>query len=139
MKECGKCYKTKEIKEFAITGRGKQKGKKRHHWCKLCVKEYDKKRWQDGTKKKFNEKTKREYYKRYYEYLRDKECVDCGEDRTVVLEFDHVGKKTENISTLVRDTSWKKVLKEIEQCEVVCANCHRVRTATRAGWLKLMY
>jgi hypothetical protein len=27
--------------------------------------------------------------------------------------------------------SWKAIKKEIEKCEVVCANCHRIRTHDR--------
>lgn len=26
---------------------------------------------------------------------------------------------------------WRKVLEEIEKCDLVCANCHRVRTVER--------
>lgn len=29
--------------------------------------------------------------------------------------------------------SWAAILLEIEKCEVVCSNCHRIRTAERRG------
>ena len=58
-------------------------------------------------------------------------CVDCGERDPVVLEFDHVDVKLFNVSKGLRDHSWQAVLDEIAKCDVVCANCHRRRTARR--------
>lgn len=65
------------------------------------------------------------------EYMKDKKCTDCGESDLLVLEFDHLEGKTFNISTGVGEMSWPNMLKEISKCEVVCANCHRRRTAKR--------
>lgn len=73
------------------------------------------------------------------EYLLAHPCVDCGETDLVVLDFDHVrGTKIKEIGRLVAGGSfWKKIAEEIEKCEVVCANCHRRRTARRhGGWYK---
>lgn len=53
-------------------------------------------------------------------------CRDCGEDDPVVLEFDHVRGKTANIGDLVT-YSLERIRKEIELCEVRCANCHKRR------------
>lgn len=68
-----------------------------------------------------------------YEYLLAHPCVDCGETDVVVLDLDHVmGKKTSNVSAMVYDsTSMKKILAEIEKCEVRCGNCHRLATERR--------
>ena len=68
-------------------------------------------------------------------YLREHPCTDCGEPDIVVLEFDHLRDKTAGIGTLVHQgVSWERVLEEIAKCEVACANCHRRRTARRAGY-----
>jgi hypothetical protein len=57
-------------------------------------------------------------------------CSDCGESDPAVLEFDHVGTKSANVSQLVnREVSLERLRREIEQCIVRCANCHRRRTS----------
>lgn len=65
---------------------------------------------------------------------RERGCIDCGyNEHPVALQFDHVGDdKKGNVSNLIRsDYSWKTILKEIDKCEVRCANCHAVVTARR--------
>jgi hypothetical protein len=69
-------------------------------------------------------------------FFRSHPCVDCGEDDPLVLEFDHLGEKDFNISKGVRDRGWHKVLAEMAKCDVVCANCHRRRTARRGGFAR---
>lgn len=67
---------------------------------------------------------------------RDSFCADCnfsGKKCPSVLDFDHVRSvKNFNVSEFKHHTnSFKKVKQEIEKCEIVCANCHRIRTAKR--------
>jgi hypothetical protein len=69
-------------------------------------------------------------------YLREHPCVDCGEEDPVVLEFDHLRDKKFPISKGLTDRNWQDVLDEIAKCDVVCANCHRRRTAKRGGFLR---
>jgi 5-methylcytosine-specific restriction endonuclease McrA len=69
------------------------------------------------------------------DYLRRHLCADCNEADPGVLEFDHIGDKLASISALVGDTATKRALElEMARCEVVCANCHRRRTARRSRW-----
>ena len=62
-------------------------------------------------------------------------CADCGESDLVVLAFDHVrGMKRANVSDMVRDGLGLETIKaEIEKCDVVCYNCHSLRTQARSG------
>jgi 5-methylcytosine-specific restriction endonuclease McrA len=61
-------------------------------------------------------------------------CADCGLTDSLVLEFDHVGDKTADISLLVHEGyALRRVEAEVACCEIVCANCHRRRTNMRAG------
>lgn len=61
-------------------------------------------------------------------------CVDCGyAAHAAALQFDHIyDNKKANVSDLVRsDYSWVTIQKEIIKCEIVCANCHAIRTNSR--------
>lgn len=60
-------------------------------------------------------------------------CADCGlrHKESSVYDFDHVrGRKLFNVGGFSSRTL-KQVKAEIKKCDVVCANCHRVRTADR--------
>jgi hypothetical protein len=54
----------------------------------------------------------------------------------VVLEFDHLRDRKFMIATGIRNRNWNDVLDEIAKCAVVCANCHRRRTAERGGFIR---
>jgi 5-methylcytosine-specific restriction endonuclease McrA len=89
-----------------------------------------------ALKKKANKQQKRkELRQAVYEYYLQHPCVDCGESDPIVLEFDHIRDKKISISeAMQRRWSKKKVLDEIDKCEVRCANCHRRKTARDQGW-----
>ena len=53
-----------------------------------------------------------------------------------MLEFDHLRDKRFEISAALHGRNWQAILDEIEKCEVVCANCHRRRTARRRGTVR---
>lgn len=103
------------------------------------------------TKKKWYNKNKETQINRVYlnkikiqskilDYLKDNPCVDCKESNLIVLEFDHISDKKHNISNMVqRGNSWDTILKEIEKCEVRCANCHRIKTARESNNYKWQY
>lgn len=59
-------------------------------------------------------------------------CVDCGYNaHPAALEFDHVtGRKSAALSQ-ISTPFWSVMASEMAKCEVVCANCHRVRHAKR--------
>jgi hypothetical protein len=67
--------------------------------------------------------------------LKQKPCYDCGVQYPhYVMDFDHTGKKEklDSIARLARNGfSQKKILEEIEKCDLVCSNCHRERTHKR--------
>ena|SRR5687768_11873433 len=70
------------------------------------------------------------------QFLREHPCMDCGESDVVVLEFDHLENKAFSVSHGIREKNWETVLREIEKCDVVCANCHRRRTARKGNFAR---
>jgi 5-methylcytosine-specific restriction endonuclease McrA len=81
----------------------------------------------------------REERKRYYEKkykiintAKEVPCLDCGNNFPVyVMEFDHIGPKKKTVSSMAGRDSIKVLLEEMKQCEIVCANCHKIRTYKR--------
>ena len=64
-----------------------------------------------------------------WEYLSNHSCVDCGEPDPLVLEFDHLYGKEDSVCKMCMNaSSIKRIQKEIEKCEIRCANCHRRKT-----------
>lgn len=137
---CHRCGQHKSAEHFTW-GRADER---RDSLCRPCRSDYGAEHYRanrdlyiarasEHSKRLARERT--EYLIAYFE---EHPCMDCGETDPVILEFDHVGKKTFSIGHALKSYKWKRILDEIEQCEVVCANCHRKRTARRAGHLRLV-
>jgi len=80
-----------------------------------------------------------EFHRRMLEVLRNQACSDCNESDIRVLEFDHIDetKKSFSISQSVRlNKSWAQTVAEMKKCRVLCANCHKKRTAVQFKWYK---
>jgi hypothetical protein len=61
-------------------------------------------------------------------------CVTCGfRGQAIQFDFDHRPgtKKVANIAALITKGTIEDFVAEIAKCEVICANCHRIRTAER--------
>lgn len=94
---------------------------------------YENKKKDEAWKEKINLQYKARYYKVQgflRDYKVDKGCTDCGYNaHHAALEFDHIiGVKRINVCNA---DSIKAAQKEIEKCEVVCSNCHKIRTYNR--------
>lgn len=62
---------------------------------------------------------------------REKPCLDCGKVlEPWQMDFDHLVDK-ETCVAWMRGSSTQAILQEVAKCELVCANCHRVRTHKR--------
>lgn len=68
--------------------------------------------------------------------LKQKPCMDCNiQYPYYAMDFDHRDKKTklDSINQMVNyhRYSKEKILEEIKKCDLICANCHRIRTYCR--------
>jgi hypothetical protein len=77
-------------------------------------------------------KVNKERNRIFIDELKDRPCVDCGGIfPPCAMDFDHVAdNKERNIAAMV-GSSQRLILEEVAKCELVCANCHRVRTWMR--------
>lgn len=85
----------------------------------------------------------KEYQKQWKKKRRDavcqmkvaRGCEDCGTQHPAVLDFHHNealnGNVKRRISTMLSENAaWDKILAEMLNCSVLCANCHRIRHYT---------
>jgi hypothetical protein len=61
------------------------------------------------------------------DYKRTLECVRCGESHPATLTFHHKNSSEKSFeigNAIALGIGLKRLLAEIEKCEVICANCH---------------
>lgn len=132
--KCTKCLKEKKLEEFHRRS-AVPSGRRSH--CKDCMKVYNGNFYKTSETRREKLRTSRRVYieknrKFLSDYKSSHPCVDCGEIDPVCLDFDHVrGKKVANICEIYKHCSLETLRKEIEKCELRCANCHRKITAKR--------
>lgn len=132
MKTCNVCGESKPLDRFNLHGGGSQG---RRPQCADCRKAT---RNPPSAEAAARRKAKRDERYAYMDRVKlESGCADCGyRDHAVALDFDHAfGQKEFGISYLAKSAlGWDIVEAELAKCEVVCANCHRVRTKARSDW-----
>lgn len=139
---CARCKKEKSEESFAW--RYKREKVRLQH-CRACQKEYSA-RWYAQNKQR-HLKNVRKYQKEYLalvhgkirEIFRTHPCK-CGQSHPAALDFHHVrGVKSRAVSTMISaNEPWSRIHAEIQKCDVICSNCHRIHTAKTYGWYKHM-
>lgn len=142
MKQCPRCELEKEESEFYF------KNKKKDilsSYCKICQKEFNKTHYRNNKDsyikraKISNEKVKDVFKKHIINYLKEHSCIICGEKDIVVLEFDHRNPKEKKFSIGHHTSMYlnlETIDEEIKKCDVLCANCHRRKTAKNRNYYK---
>jgi vacuolar-type H+-ATPase subunit D/Vma8 len=136
MKKCIGCGAIKETDEFNKQRRNKD-GLNRK--CRACQNEWQRVNYKTNDKRKEQiRKAEQAAVKRNRDLVIQnlkRGCVDCGYSNILALDFDHVSSDKEFTiaDKLSSAMSEKRLQKEIDKCEVVCSNCHRIRTSDRIG------
>lgn len=91
--------------------------------------------WKAAWRKKYNVQ-RRAAKRAFLIEAKAKPCMDCGVSYPhYVMDLDHVrGTKVAGLADLLQHGTLDQVVEEIAKCELVCSNCHRIRTWNRAGW-----
>jgi hypothetical protein len=134
---CTKCKQSKKNEEFyksAKLPRGVSS------WCKACHAHYAARKYRESADERARKHKNRvqsadSNYEKLRKYLQNQSCVDCGLSDWRVLEFDHrdPSLKRMEVTNMIWRHSWEKMKEEMSKCDVRCANCHRIRTATQFG------
>lgn len=100
------------------------------HKDKDKKREYER-RWYKGKgkekRKAANDRWKKKRREEFKEFKRSLKCIRCGEGHVACLDFHHKDplKKDISIGAAVNIWSQKRLINEINKCEILCSNCHR--------------
>lgn len=87
------------------------------------------------NKEKYLERNKRyrNSIRQYVQSIKENAlCADCGENYPYyVMDFDHISDKEFDINFLTATGRIGAIKREILKCQIVCSNCHRIRTFER--------
>lgn len=133
MKKCKKCNENKDESEFHKHTASKDG---LQATCKKC-RNITAANYRDGKREESAQYAKqyRGERKSILDSLKNSPCMDCKNTfPPYVMDFDHRDPKSKfgNVSRmLATGCSLEQVMAEVSKCDLVCANCHRIRTHDR--------
>ena len=109
---CANCHRVRTWKRHparrpAVPGRSRYLDRKRDNWRK---------------------------HARLLDAIRDVACMDCGRwFPPCAMDFDHrdASTKRSGVTRMIGRAGTSRILEEVAKCDIVCANCHRLRTFRR--------
>lgn len=131
MKTCTRCDTPKPFTEFNYKHRASDI---RHSYYRDCGKESTRNHYR-RNKQAYLDRNSRTCIsnRELIRQVKARPCADCGiQYPYYVMDFDH--RDAEDKSFIISDVfraTRTSLLREIEKCDVVCANCHRKRTYKR--------
>lgn len=135
LKKCHQCELVKDVNQFHVDS---STSDNLNRLCKDCRLDRSRRRRADRSieqieKDRQSFRASKNRHKEKLDQIKlNSGCVDCGyKEHVEALDFDHIeDNKSFNIGS-AKSNCWEILEAEITKCEVVCANCHRVRTANR--------
>ena len=126
-KICPDCGFEKSIEEFSFKNKASDT---RQVYCNEHRRLRERIRYQRIKKNVIAKSIRRriENTQAFGEWKRHLECVVCGEDNSVCIDFHHKDPKQKEYGiSIMRGRGYKisRIILEISKCVVVCANCHR--------------
>ena len=106
----------------------------------MPLKDKEKQRERNREYQKKHYQKKKDYYKnkakeskgrvkeQFEELKKTLSCKICGESHPATLDFHHKNPEEKEIiisQAVGRNWGWNSLKKEIDKCDVLCANCHR--------------
>ncbi len=101
-------------------------------YCQNCTNQYQKERIKKPNNKWKN--NRRIETREFIRKIKDVPCMDCQiKYHWFAMDFDHVrGKKVAAVSVgISKGWSQERLSEEIAKCDIICSNCHRIRTYNR--------
>jgi hypothetical protein len=132
-RRCAKCGLWKSAREFHNSRTGQ------FSYCRECRRAYDRRYYQErGKAARRGRQRRRMLEARAWMAALKKgvPCADCGQIFPVwVMHWDHLPgyHKVGSISEMVGSRSRTITIAELQKCELVCGNCHVLRTISRSG------
>jgi hypothetical protein len=129
---CARCGQSKTLSEYHKSRTGE------YTYCRECRNEYDR-RYYDERGRPARLARRRAQIDAARKWMAEIKsgvpCTDCGETFPIyVMHWDHLPEfeKVDQVSAMVAGRTREAVLEELKKCELVCANCHVMRTVNRA-------
>jgi len=145
-KYCPKCNLNKALSEFYQRKIGSRSGEY-YGKCKDCMKKRGINYYHANHERQLGLALIRRRRARVLKrnYLDDVKanipCQDCGlVFPPYCMDYDHRDRndKISSIGSMTgRNWTLKRIQAEIDKCDLVCANCHRIRTYLRKDYLKI--
>jgi hypothetical protein len=141
LKTCSSCYTQRDLELDFHRDRSQEDGRSRR--CKACKQASDADRYRRTAVRR--RAAQQAAYRKCQELLRrlkSAPCTDCtGSFPYQVMQFDHPNprNKKANVADVVSTGSVNSLLAEIAKCDLVCSNCHILRTVRQieAGVIKM--
>lgn len=126
-KMCHSCYEGKE--SFPVI-KGKEKSICKDCYTQLYGDIFEIEKKQKENRRKIEKEIKFKNLTFVFNILKESVCENCGNKDFRVLEFDHRFRelKDDNVSNLITNGTIKKLKEEISKCDILCANCHKIKT-----------